>query len=143
VVIRGINGSNEPTIVNTLGRGVHFGERALIGGVVRAASIVAKTKLSVLRIGRHEFTSLLGPLKKLMERDVQKDNQEAEEFTKKRAALERKVEAIRVDVEQRPKMRKLFRSRSLAFLQNQFNKTNTNARRAIMSNKAEETRVCK
>ena len=54
----------------TLEAGDYFGERALLTGELRSANVFAKTDLTVLRIQRADFEHVLGPLKELLEHNV-------------------------------------------------------------------------
>lgn len=48
------------TLLTRLGPGQHFGERALMGGDVRAADVVAETRLVVYKLCSEHFAELLG-----------------------------------------------------------------------------------
>ena len=54
----------------TLEAGDYFGERALLTGELRSANVFAKSDLTVLRIQRTDFEHVLGPLKELLEHNV-------------------------------------------------------------------------
>lgn len=58
-----------PRKVNHLFKADFFGERALLEDAPRMATVQAHTKLTCLALARDEFTQLLGPLQKLMERE--------------------------------------------------------------------------
>lgn len=58
-----------PRKVNHLFKADFFGERALLEDAPRMATVQAHTKLTCLALAREEFTQLLGPLQKLMERE--------------------------------------------------------------------------
>ena len=47
---------------STLGSGEYFGERALITGEPRAATITAQSKVLLMALDRDAFNSLLGPI---------------------------------------------------------------------------------
>ena len=51
---------------STLGPGEYFGERALITGEPRAATITAQTKVLLMALDRDAFNSLLGPILDLL-----------------------------------------------------------------------------
>jgi len=51
---------------HNLGPGLYFGERALLTGEPRAANITALTNVVLMALDRESFTSLLGPLKEVL-----------------------------------------------------------------------------
>ena len=50
--------------------GDYFGERALITGEPRAANVIAESKVVLMALDRHAFNSLLGPLKELIDTNM-------------------------------------------------------------------------
>ncbi len=50
--------------------GDYFGERALLQNEPRAANIVALTPLQVVRLDRHSFKRLLGPVEEILKRNM-------------------------------------------------------------------------
>lgn len=52
---------------HTLTAGDYFGERALITGEPRAADVIAETKVTVMALDRVLFNSLLGPLREVLD----------------------------------------------------------------------------
>lgn len=75
-VIRSQNGSGNE-VVNVLGAGSFFGERALLGNRRRAMSIRARTPVNVLVLGRHVFTRISGALAPLRDALAQTLNRRA------------------------------------------------------------------
>jgi CRP-like cAMP-binding protein len=57
--------------VALLSSGDYFGEMALLNDEARQASVIAKTKVELLRIDRVGFEQVLGPLKHIMRRALQ------------------------------------------------------------------------
>eukprot|EP00208_Stichococcus_sp_RCC1054_P000748 CAMPEP_0206148736 /NCGR_PEP_ID=MMETSP1473-20131121/37408_1 /ASSEMBLY_ACC=CAM_ASM_001109 /TAXON_ID=1461547 /ORGANISM="Stichococcus sp, Strain RCC1054" /LENGTH=739 /DNA_ID=CAMNT_0053546159 /DNA_START=267 /DNA_END=2486 /DNA_ORIENTATION=- len=55
--------------VNHLFKADYFGEQALLRSEPRGATVEALTELTVLCLGRAQFTELLGPLQDIMQRD--------------------------------------------------------------------------
>lgn len=52
----------EPAFVTTLGRGYYFGEIALLHGGVRTADVIARTRLSLLRLKKEAYEQFLAEL---------------------------------------------------------------------------------
>jgi hypothetical protein len=50
--------------------GDYFGERALITGEPRAATIIAQTPVTLMALDREAFTSLLGPLREVLDHNM-------------------------------------------------------------------------
>jgi cGMP-dependent protein kinase len=50
----------------------YFGERCLLHGEPRAANVIAKTDVKLLRIGKHAFDEVLGPLSEMIDKDRMK-----------------------------------------------------------------------
>ncbi len=75
-VIRSNNGS-DGEVVNVLGAGSFFGERALLGNRRRAMSIRARTPVNVLVLGRNVFTRISGALTPLRDALAQTLNRRA------------------------------------------------------------------
>lgn len=55
---------------HTLGAGHYFGERALITGEPRAANVVADTKCLIMALDRESFNSVLGPLREVVDHNL-------------------------------------------------------------------------
>ncbi len=54
----------------TLTAGDYFGERALITGEPRAASVSAVSEVVVMALDRESFNNLLGPLKEVLDHNM-------------------------------------------------------------------------
>lgn len=50
--------------------GDYFGELALLRGEPRAASVKAKTAVTLVSMDRHAFKRMLGPLEEILKRNV-------------------------------------------------------------------------
>ncbi|OQR94754.1 cGMP-dependent protein kinase [Achlya hypogyna] len=59
-----------PKLVATLGAGEYFGERALLQNEPRKVSCTASGHVTCYVLGRRDFTTLLGPLQVLLDRQV-------------------------------------------------------------------------
>mmetsp|Transcript_1014 Transcript_1014/g.3265 ORF Transcript_1014/g.3265 Transcript_1014/m.3265 type:complete len:865 (-) Transcript_1014:1193-3787(-) len=70
VVERLPNGDEDE--LTTLGSGDYFGERALLKCDVRKASVRCVTRVSVLKVDRDTFESILGPLQHILNQQVDK-----------------------------------------------------------------------
>lgn len=69
--VRVVNvGSNGQFNDQTLNAGDYFGERALITGEPRAADVIAETNVSVMALDRVLFNSLLGPLREVLDHNL-------------------------------------------------------------------------
>lgn len=55
---------------HTLSAGNYFGERALITGEPRAANVVADTAVVLMALDRESFNSLLGPLREVLDHNM-------------------------------------------------------------------------
>lgn len=64
-----------PSEVAQYTEGDYFGERALLSGEARAASIVAENQVCVVYLDRHSFKRLLGPVEEIMKRNMAVYNQ--------------------------------------------------------------------
>ncbi len=71
------NNDPEGEVVNVLGAGSFFGERALLGNRRRVMSIRARTPVNVLVLGRHVFTRMSGALAPLRDALAQTLNRRA------------------------------------------------------------------
>ena len=61
------------TVIKEYGIGGYFGERALIKGEPRAANIIVKSETAkVISLDRTSFKRLLGPIEKLLKRNIEK-----------------------------------------------------------------------
>jgi len=63
-------GANSQFADHKLRAGDYFGERALVTGEPRAANVVAESKVVVMALDRTAFNSLLGPLKDLIDHNM-------------------------------------------------------------------------
>lgn len=63
------NGEGE---VAQYSEGDYFGERALLKGEPRAASVLADGQVCAVSLDRHSFKRLLGPVEEIMERNINK-----------------------------------------------------------------------
>jgi len=74
VICSDYNSVNDPTVNSTstitLGPHDYFGERALLKGEARAANVNAVTEVVALALDRHAFTTLLGPLRELLDQNI-------------------------------------------------------------------------
>lgn len=59
--------SGEPSFITTLGPGYYFGEIALLHGGVRTADVVARTRMSVLRLKKEAYERFLAELDEVRE----------------------------------------------------------------------------
>jgi cAMP-dependent protein kinase regulator len=55
---------------HTLSAGNYFGERALITGEPRAANVIADTAVVLMALDRESFNSLLGPLREVLDHNM-------------------------------------------------------------------------
>jgi CRP-like cAMP-binding protein len=55
---------------HTLGAGHYFGERALMTGEPRAANVIADTKCLIMALDRESFNSVLGPLREVVDHNL-------------------------------------------------------------------------
>lgn len=62
------NGGDSACVVH--GPGEWFGERALLRDAPRASDVVAKNDVTLMALDRSDFTTLLGPLRQVLERSV-------------------------------------------------------------------------
>lgn len=63
-------GSKSQFADHTLKAGDYFGERALITGEPRAANVIAETKVVLMALDRMSFNSLLGPLREVIDHNM-------------------------------------------------------------------------
>lgn len=61
----------QPTQVMEYKVGDYFGERALVKNEPRAANVIAKTDCKCVYLDRHSVKRLLGPLEKLLQRNME------------------------------------------------------------------------
>ena len=59
----------KPGPINTLSKGAYFGELALLHNEPRLASVVSKTDVKVVTLGKEGFQRLLGPVEEIMRRN--------------------------------------------------------------------------
>ena len=71
VATKTLAGASEATEVMQYGPGDYFGELALLKNAPRAANVVAKSEVKVATIDRDSFNSLLGPLDKILMRNME------------------------------------------------------------------------
>lgn len=64
------DGKDDPVKVKDYEAGDYFGERALLNNTTRAASIIAKSDLKCLALGRDDFKTLLGPIEDILKRNM-------------------------------------------------------------------------
>ena len=102
------DGATEAIEVARLGPGNYFGERALIKGDVRAASVtVCDGDMDCLKLDREGFTLLLGPLGDIMNRkieqeyDVRSPNSKKSDKNKTSSENKQKNDDPRLDMENR------------------------------------------
>jgi len=81
-----------PKHVNTCKKGDYFGERALMKGEPRAATILCVSDIKCLRLDRNAFSLLLGPLEEIMNQKCASYDQKAPTEEKKVVATKRKIE---------------------------------------------------
>merc|ERR1712130_412780 len=75
------------TNVGDLGKGDYFGERALMKGEPRAATVTCATAVKALRLDRNAFSLLLGPLEEIMKKKMESyDTKNQEEETETRSS---------------------------------------------------------
>ena len=55
---------------HTLSAGSYFGERALLTGEPRAANVTAETAVTLMALDRESFNSLLGPLREVLDHNM-------------------------------------------------------------------------
>lgn len=79
-------------VVNEAKAGDYFGERALLTGEPRAAKVITRTAVEALKLDRHSFTMLLGPLEHLLQRRV--ESYAKEEKDSSDVAVEKAVEKV-------------------------------------------------
>lgn len=65
-----IEEGSDPQVVMEYKVGDYFGERALLTKEPRAANVICKTDCKFVCMDRHSFTRLLGPLEKLLRRNM-------------------------------------------------------------------------
>jgi len=64
------NPGEEAKEVKTYKEGDYFGELALLRNEPRAASIIAVTDCACVKLDRHSFKRLLGPLDNILKRNI-------------------------------------------------------------------------
>ena len=83
-ILRSHNGSTDGEVINVLGPGSFFGERALLGDRPRAMSIRARTPVEVLVMGKNVFTQVSSALTPLRDALAQTLNRRAVDIWKDR-----------------------------------------------------------
>merc|ERR1712226_636246 len=66
------NKTPEEKVVGTLTTGNYFGEIALLLDRPRAATITASSSVKCVKLDRERFERVLGPLKEILKRNIQK-----------------------------------------------------------------------
>ncbi|KAG5180035.1 putative cGMP-dependent protein kinase [Tribonema minus] len=72
-------GTGEDHELMRLGKGEFFGERALLKNEPRGANVIATGYVDCLVLEREDFNGLLGPLEKILEREISEREKQAEE----------------------------------------------------------------
>lgn len=67
---KGFENKSTPKLVKEYKAGDYFGERALLKNTIRAANIIAKTKIKCLVFDRDRFKKLLGPIEHILKRNM-------------------------------------------------------------------------
>jgi len=71
IATKTLEAGKAPVEVMSYKKGDYFGERALIKNEPRAASVIAKTDLTVVSLDRHSFKRLLGPIEEILKRNME------------------------------------------------------------------------
>ena len=66
------------TVKDQLGAGAYFGEIALINNSARIATVTATSALTCMKLARHTFDKLLGPIHDILGREMQRREKEVE-----------------------------------------------------------------
>lgn len=66
-----IEAGKPPIEVKSYEKGDYFGEKALIENEPRAANVIAQGEATVVSLDRHSFKRLLGPIEKIMKRNME------------------------------------------------------------------------
>ena len=70
VALKVFNPGEEAKEVKSYKQGDYFGELALLSNEPRAASIMAKNDCTCVKLDRHSFKRLLGPLDNILKRNI-------------------------------------------------------------------------
>ena len=98
VTITDIKGA-PPDLVVVIGPGSFLGERALLSGDVRSATVAAKSEVSLLLLTREAFDRTLGPLKPVIEQ-VTADKHKTLAFFQEMQDMKKRVIKTREDYRQ-------------------------------------------
>ena len=71
IATKTIEAGKAPVEVMKYSEGDYFGERALIKNEPRAANVMAVSELNVVKLDRHSFKRLLGPIEEILKRNME------------------------------------------------------------------------